>query len=69
MQRPHRQPSMPLRLKLKRVIVGSQPKVRLGCWERDAGRIADWWVDFTKCLEATNGDMGSCGYYLEALSK
>ncbi|CAD6576920.1 MAG: hypothetical protein TREMPRED_001801 [Tremellales sp. Tagirdzhanova-0007] len=23
--------------------------------------------DFTKCLEATNGDMGSCGYYLEAL--
>ncbi|RXK35467.1 hypothetical protein M231_07279 [Tremella mesenterica] len=25
--------------------------------------------DFTKCLEATNGDMGSCGYYLEALSE
>nr|ODN78127.1 hypothetical protein L203_06207 [Cryptococcus depauperatus CBS 7841]ODN94888.1 hypothetical protein L204_04228 [Cryptococcus depauperatus CBS 7855] len=25
--------------------------------------------DFTKCLEATNGDMQSCGYYLEALSK
>ncbi|WVQ76545.1 hypothetical protein IAR50_006215 [Cryptococcus sp. DSM 104548] len=23
--------------------------------------------DFTKCLEATNGDMQSCGYYLEAL--
>ncbi|KAK4686401.1 hypothetical protein P7C73_g3727, partial [Tremellales sp. Uapishka_1] len=23
--------------------------------------------DFTKCLEATNGDMTSCGYYLEAL--
>jgi hypothetical protein len=26
-------------------------------------------VDFTKCLEATGGDMTSCGYYLEALSK
>jgi hypothetical protein len=26
-------------------------------------------LDFTKCLEATNGDMGSCGYYLEALSE
>jgi hypothetical protein len=26
-------------------------------------------VDFTKCLEATSGDMTSCGYYLEALSK
>lgn len=25
-------------------------------------------LDFTKCLEATNGDMQSCGYYLEALS-
>ncbi|UOH81204.1 hypothetical protein LQV05_003871 [Cryptococcus neoformans] len=24
-------------------------------------------LDFTKCLEATNGDMQSCGYYLEAL--
>ncbi|TYJ54321.1 hypothetical protein B9479_004986 [Cryptococcus floricola] len=23
--------------------------------------------DFTKCLEATGGDMQSCGYYLEAL--
>ncbi|WWC89716.1 uncharacterized protein L201_004641 [Kwoniella dendrophila CBS 6074] len=23
--------------------------------------------DFTKCLEATNGDMQSCSYYLEAL--
>jgi hypothetical protein len=23
--------------------------------------------DFTKCLEATNGDMSSCSYYLEAL--
>ncbi|WOO80890.1 Mitochondrial intermembrane space cysteine motif-containing protein MIX17 [Vanrija pseudolonga] len=23
--------------------------------------------DFTKCLEATNGDMNSCSYYLEAL--
>jgi hypothetical protein len=23
--------------------------------------------DFTKCLEATNGDMTSCSYYLEAL--
>lgn len=26
-------------------------------------------LDFTKCLEATGGDMGSCGYYLEALSE
>lgn len=26
-------------------------------------------ADFTKCLEATNGDMTSCNYYLEALSK
>jgi hypothetical protein len=25
--------------------------------------------DFTKCLEATNGDMNSCAYYLEALSE
>lgn len=25
-------------------------------------------IDFTKCLEATNGDMAGCGYYLEALS-
>ncbi|ORX33865.1 hypothetical protein BD324DRAFT_638907 [Kockovaella imperatae] len=23
--------------------------------------------DFTKCLDATNGDMTACGYYLEAL--
>ncbi|GFZ45895.1 hypothetical protein JCM24511_03628 [Saitozyma sp. JCM 24511] len=23
--------------------------------------------DFTKCLEATNGDMNTCSYYLEAL--
>lgn len=23
--------------------------------------------DFTKCLEATSGDMNSCSYYLEAL--
>ncbi|KAL7424275.1 hypothetical protein Q5752_001864 [Cryptotrichosporon argae] len=23
--------------------------------------------DFTKCLDATSGDMGACGYYLEAL--
>lgn len=26
-------------------------------------------VDFTKCLEATGGDMNSCAYYLEALSE
>jgi hypothetical protein len=26
-------------------------------------------ADFTKCLEATNGDMNTCSYYLEALSE
>ena len=30
--------------------------------------VAMLMVDFTKCLEATGGDMTSCGYYLEALS-
>jgi hypothetical protein len=33
----------------------------------DGGNETDG-VDFTKCLEATGGDMTSCGYYLEALS-
>ena len=40
-------------------------------WVGRAGRADGWRVsraDFTKCLEATNGDMASCGYYLEALS-
>lgn len=39
------------------------PRPRNGCTKRVLT------PDFTKCLEATNGDMNSCGYYLEALSE
>ena len=41
------------------------PKVSFGI---DLWVDVRWLIaDFTKCLEATNGDMQSCGYYLEAL--
>lgn len=33
----------------------------------EEGQVLTTSTDFTRCLEATNGDMTSCNYYLEAL--